>query len=396
MKNFQTHYAGLDLLRFIAALMVATMHLNISLFSGTGFATFIRQSGAEGVADFSTPVLPSVFIGALGVQIFFVISGFLIAQSATKSANATQFLALRAIRLVPALWICSLAACVVLAVSGYAPWQDALKRLLRSLVVSPIGKHVDDVVWTLTLEVIFYSAVAFFWSSKQSLLKISAGLSISSFLYWMLYEGLSFLHHPAVDIFNHPVVNKITSLGLIQHGAFFAMGISANALMQPIISHRKWHLLILTLAIITSFWQIDWVADYYHRLYMANDPHHVDFNISTWMFLVWSLFLCSFYRLINPHNTNTNTNFKITPYFRYLGLISYPLYLSHNIIGGLLTGFLSNHVNVLFSVFAGLFVAVAWSALVALKLEIPIQKRLKRNLPRLQILKTKFANAFIA
>src|SRR5712675_1260110 len=72
-------------------------------------------------ADVQFPnAAPYTWFGWVGVEIFFVISGFVIANSASKS-SATEFLVGRALRLYPAVWVCATATLLVLVLFGSGP-----------------------------------------------------------------------------------------------------------------------------------------------------------------------------------------------------------------------------------------------------------------------------------
>jgi exopolysaccharide production protein ExoZ len=94
-------------------------------------------------------------IGAAGVDVFFVLSGFIIAHSSSRSAR--HFLAHRLIRVVPAYWIAtSFAAMFTLQ---NLDMSEARGWLLQSLFYLP---HPDGrpslifVAWTLVYELAFY------------------------------------------------------------------------------------------------------------------------------------------------------------------------------------------------------------------------------------------------
>jgi peptidoglycan/LPS O-acetylase OafA/YrhL len=60
-------------------------------------------------------------MGPLGVYIFFAISGYLVAQSWQRDPSVPRFLAKRALRIFPGLWVCTLLSMLVLG-----PWLTTL------------------------------------------------------------------------------------------------------------------------------------------------------------------------------------------------------------------------------------------------------------------------------
>ena len=144
------HFYGLDVLRLLAALLVVMDHF--SLF-GWQVAT-ARAVGKE----VAFPFLHSMSnIGSAGVEIFFLISGYVISQS-TLRESAPRFAIKRAIRLLPALWMCGLLALIARASLGESG-QTLTLAFLRSAVLSPVGPYIDGVVWTLVVEAVFYACV---------------------------------------------------------------------------------------------------------------------------------------------------------------------------------------------------------------------------------------------
>ncbi|MEV6318649.1 acyltransferase [Streptomyces sp. NPDC051776] len=148
---------ALDGLRLIAALMVASYH-----FGG--------RDGEIGEAwgtspDVQFPTASQFFAyGCLGVQVFFVISGFVICMSGW-GRPLRSFFASRVSRLFPAYW-----AAIILVTAVFAlPWvayeavspSDALVNL--TMLQQPLGvDRVLGVCWTLWAELRFYALFALF------------------------------------------------------------------------------------------------------------------------------------------------------------------------------------------------------------------------------------------
>ncbi|UUL77452.1 acyltransferase [Pseudarthrobacter sp. Fe7] len=103
--------------------------------------------------------------GAMGVQLFFIISGFVILMSA-HGRSVGQFAASRISRLFPAYWTAVLlAAFLLLAVThgdmNNVRWTDALLNL--TMLQQSVGvSSLDGVFWTLWVELLFYVTIAFF------------------------------------------------------------------------------------------------------------------------------------------------------------------------------------------------------------------------------------------
>ncbi|MFJ4467335.1 acyltransferase family protein [Streptomyces sp. NPDC089424] len=137
----------LDALRLIAALMVVFYH----------YVAF--GEGWDGPQAQLFPVIfrPSAY-GWLGVDLFFMISGFVICMSCWGRSVA-DFFTSRVIRLFPAYWLGVLATTAVVALvpGGLEPhaWREVLVNL--TMLQWPVDvDHVDGVYWTLWAELRFY------------------------------------------------------------------------------------------------------------------------------------------------------------------------------------------------------------------------------------------------
>ncbi|MFI9047741.1 acyltransferase family protein [Streptomyces sp. NPDC053427] len=146
---------ALDGLRLLAALMVAAYH-----YGGRG-GEISGSWGGSPAHQFPT-LAPYFAYGCLGVQIFFVISGFVICLSGW-GRTLRAFIAGRISRLFPAYWAAILLVTAVFAL----PWV-AFKALSPSEVLTnltmlqqPLGvKRVLGVCWTLWAEMRFYALFA--------------------------------------------------------------------------------------------------------------------------------------------------------------------------------------------------------------------------------------------
>lgn len=151
----KTRILGLDILRFIAALGILSYHY---LFIGPlqGYYSY----------DIFHPI---AFLGEFGVDLFFIISGFVILYSTTSCKTPKKFLLSRAIRIYPAFLLCS---AIVLLLGIFMPntqLHDLLFRWINSFTFFEDLWGVDPlsgVYWTLMVEVKFYVLVAIIMKLK--------------------------------------------------------------------------------------------------------------------------------------------------------------------------------------------------------------------------------------
>lgn len=141
----------LDYLRFGAAASVLCFHY---------FANGAREGRVQGIP--LTPFAHVAQYGYLGVELFFLISGFVIFAS-VQGKSAQSFTVSRAVRLYPAFWVA-----VPLTATVTALWGDvsglgvSAKEVIINLTMAPGVFNVDPVdgvYWTLLLELYFYLAV---------------------------------------------------------------------------------------------------------------------------------------------------------------------------------------------------------------------------------------------
>lgn len=144
----QTRFYELDFLRFGAALLVVFYH-----YTFRGYA-------ADNLSPLSFPHLAALFqYGYLGVDLFFLISGFVILMSALTKNNATDFVLSRIQRLYPAFWAGVTLTALTSVCIGGEKFQVHLGQYLANLtmVSGYFGvKPVDDVYWSLLVELKFY------------------------------------------------------------------------------------------------------------------------------------------------------------------------------------------------------------------------------------------------
>ncbi|SDT72460.1 acyltransferase family protein [Actinoplanes derwentensis] len=145
--------AALDGLRLVAALAVAVYHLSVSW----------RIDGHSPPQHFLPNFSHLAIYGFLGVELFFLISGFVICMSSWRRGLG-EFFVSRVGRLYPAYWVCILITAVVVGlfpVAGGVPVSGTPDlgeiAVNMTMLQEPLGvAMVDTVYWTLFVELRFY------------------------------------------------------------------------------------------------------------------------------------------------------------------------------------------------------------------------------------------------
>jgi peptidoglycan/LPS O-acetylase OafA/YrhL len=146
----------LDLLRFVAAIAVM-LHHQVGAIAGWGVANHHNM-----------PVLaPITHFGLLGVDLFFLISGFVILMS-TWGKSVGDFAVSRFVRIFPAYWFAVTVAILIFLIWGVAlgrgPGSEGhLRSYLPNMTMLEYGtgsQPLEVVYWTLWYELHFYALIA--------------------------------------------------------------------------------------------------------------------------------------------------------------------------------------------------------------------------------------------
>lgn len=144
--NSRARFPELDLLRFIAACGVMLFH-------------FTYFGPRNHILPVSYPFLSQIGkYGFLGVDVFFILSGFVILLTAYEK-NAIAFTVARMVRLYPAYWICVTLTAAAIVVTRSLPATVTPFQYLANLTMVHgfFGiRDVSGVYWTLAVEIQFY------------------------------------------------------------------------------------------------------------------------------------------------------------------------------------------------------------------------------------------------
>jgi peptidoglycan/LPS O-acetylase OafA/YrhL len=141
----------IDLMRFFAAMSVVLFH-----YAFRGYA-------ADGYSSMPYPLLaPVAKYGYLGVELFFMVSGFVILMTAS-SGSLKKFIVSRVTRLYPAFWVsCTITFLAILTFGGQRFHASVSQYLVNMTLLSEFVRvpAIDGVYWSLFVELKFYALVA--------------------------------------------------------------------------------------------------------------------------------------------------------------------------------------------------------------------------------------------
>jgi len=268
----------LDALRGLAALAVVFFHY------------FFRYNQLYGHHDLS---VNWAHFGKYGVQLFFIISGFVIYWTLNRVEKPVDFLVSRFSRLYPVYWAALVTTFCVVSYFGLPGREAHIKTAFENIIMFQeyfFIPHVDSVYWTLTIELTFYWWVFVLYLFNQ--LK-NVDLWLSPLVLLAVLKGVGLITIPYV----------IDMVFIIDYISFFIAGICFFKIQDGIAGKITYAILLFSLlATIASF--------------SMNE------------FVLFSMFYLIFFLSVSGHFGFL----KFRP-FVFLGSISYSLYLIHQNIG---------------------------------------------------------------
>jgi exopolysaccharide production protein ExoZ len=179
-------------------------------------------------------------IGESGVDLFFIISGFIICfVTDKKDFNCFEFLKLRVLRIIPLYWFFTLIALVAyFAVPSMVNSSGGETLIFESFFLIPTeGKYLIQNGWTLSYEFYFYiicAVLLFFNLNKIWILTILCFLPVLSYWFDLYFFFDKFLIEFAMGALSYIVYTKKThyktqsAIVLIFCLGYFLLMISTN------------------------------------------------------------------------------------------------------------------------------------------------------------------------
>jgi peptidoglycan/LPS O-acetylase OafA/YrhL len=380
VRDVNRHIIGLDVVRFCAALMVTLFHLSYWSWAP---AESLTKSVSGGLVQFPS-LAPVSWLGWVGVEVFFVISGFVISYSAA-GATPFAFLRSRILRLYPSAWICATATLLTVLLLGRGN-SDTVSEYAHAMTLWVQGPWIDGVYWTLGIEIIFYALMfgMLCLGRFASISVVLAGMAlISAAFWWALAVDRVFPGMLPVAFVHDLLASPASAFLLLRHGCFFALG----GLLWLCRSNRftPWRTFLLGLCLVTGALEISDSARSI-ALTIGDSPERRMIACAVWLAAVACLTAAIF------SNRALHTLFgKSARIIKVMGLMTYPLYLLHDIIGAALlkAAFLLGAPPIAALAFAvAIVLALSWG--VTLFLEPPIRAHLRSFLskPRAPVIQT--------
>lgn len=339
--------ASLDFLRLIAALSVVAFHY---FFRGA--------AGGAPLMPVANPFLaPYAIYGYLGVNLFFLISGYVIAWSA-EGRPAVEFGIARLVRIYPGFVICMTISFVVLWLAESPALPVTLSQYFANLTIfaPALGQpFVDGVYWSIVLELVFYGWVA---------LAVMTGI----FKSWRLEFVAAML---IISAINEGFIGSsaLRMLFVTEFTPLFAMGMIAQIIHSRGVSPDA--VTLAFAAFVLSFANVtitrDWMAAHY-GVALSNDALFVANSV------VVGLFLAAL---------AVGASLRSSTATLAIGGLTYPLYLLHQNIGYVTIPYLEPALGSAGSVLVTMAMITLISWLVWRLFERPAQPALKRLLNRI-------------
>jgi peptidoglycan/LPS O-acetylase OafA/YrhL len=330
MKPQSQYVPGLDLLRFFAACVVMMFHLAFWAWAYPG-GQVARAS--LGVADFQRwGDIASA--GWAGVQIFFVISGFVIALSA-QYATTYRFFVNRFVRLAPGAWVCATVTLAAWLLVDVGELRTHLLNYARSVVFYPLPPWIDSVYWTLGVEICFYALVFSLVAMNRFgwIKPILCGIGLVSTVFWACYAiAATAPDSAAFEILRRLQWSRVAQLLLLQHGVFFAIGV---LLWLQLVKRRSRDQAVwLSIFAVGACLQI--TAEAALKLEKTGLSFSPALPCAVWL----GAMLFFWFAVSNNARMHAMPPWMLR-LLRRLGLMTYPLYLLHNVTGGAVMGSLA-------------------------------------------------------
>ena len=331
----------LDLLRFLAAMAVVFFH-----YAFRGYAK-------GDMSEMPYPLLaePAKY-GYLGVELFFMISGFVILMTASSN-NLKAFFISRVVRLCPAFWVCcTLTFLITLAIGQPRYSATVYQYLINMTFLSDLTGvlPIDGVYWSLFVEIQFYLMISIVLGLRK-IEKIETCLVL-----WLMISATA-------EILGF---EKLRSILITDYAAYFTAGATFYLVWAKGFTKTRVALLAGALAL-ACYTAIAWAQ--------LLEPKYSTQYDSLIVCSIIVVFFAAFF-LIATNRTGTVGTLNWT----VLGALTYPLYLLHQMIGFMIFNIAYPAVNPHLVLWGTLALMISTSYIIHKDIEVPFASLLKKSL----------------
>lgn len=315
------YFRNLDILRFLAAFMIVIAHTYEGWKGWFGFPSFMCSNNSNAPSLLGKLLEQFIMNLGVGVDVFFLISGFLITYLLIKEKEETgtihliNFYIRRTLRIWP-IYFLIIAITPFLIKITQSPEPDYLSNILFignfSMIKSGVWSFPFAHFWSICIEEHFYLIwpfIVLYFPTKRLPVIFFFVIFLS-----VIYRGyISSI--PSENQWMQLYLNSLCRFDVLAIGAFFGYvhyfkPIKFNP--EPAIRFMLYVLFILIMC-------LDPIV-LYDNLFLA--------TFKKYFYSIFFVFSMGNY-LFNP---NALLNFKKKNFIHYLGKVSYGIYMFHNII----------------------------------------------------------------
>jgi peptidoglycan/LPS O-acetylase OafA/YrhL len=332
-------FEELDVLRGLAAVMVVVFHFTMG-----------RNQADLGFK-----------LGTTGVDLFFIISGFVILLSLEHVEKSGQFIINRISRLYPTYWACVSLTFLIMLLNGIR-----MMDFSRISIVQYLGNmtmfqfylripNLDGPYWTMIIEMLFYILMVILFQFKilKHLNKIGVFLTIFIVL---------IVHFQFDNIWVKRIFYWIP---LLQFWPLFFAGILFYKIIKKNINYTKYYGMII-LCLISKIILFD---------YSGRSKSFIDFSEYAFMLILYFSLFTLF--------VNGKLKFIINKPSLFLGKISFSLYLIHQMLSiGIIIPYMVKILNLNFWLAStvALICSLGLATCITYFIEVPYSKKMKNKL----------------
>jgi peptidoglycan/LPS O-acetylase OafA/YrhL len=310
--------AGFDGLRGLAAVGVLVLH-------ATDLALGPHRAAHDVTAQLQS-----------GVQIFFVLSAFLLARPFVRAVlerrplpGIRTYARSRLLRIIPAYWVALVASTLILGTGHMHSAKDWLAQLTLTQIysVDQMARGIS-VAWTLSVEVTFYLMLPFFFAALAACTrKVSPVVALASGTAVLFVGGAGFMLWTASG-------NRfLPSLWLPFYLPVFALGIALAIVRESVVDPRRREAAGAFARRTAVLWWVAAAAVLLFAAYRYGEfvliPYRAHLLGSQVAYDVYAVLLVV-PLVLDFHGVSVVTRLLERRFVVYLGLVSYPLYLWHN------------------------------------------------------------------